>query len=48
MSHSDNLYDAQGLIYDIPTNQFVTGWIAALIASLLGAGDEVERILEEE
>jgi len=24
------------------------GWISALIASLFGAGDEVEKILEEE
>jgi hypothetical protein len=40
--------DAQGLIYDIPTNQFVAGWISAIIASLFGAGEEVERILEEE
>jgi len=26
----------------------MTGWISALIASLFGAGDEVEKILEEE
>jgi len=24
------------------------GWISSLIASLFGAGDEVEKILEEE
>jgi len=26
----------------------MAGWISALIASLFGAGEEVERILEEE
>jgi len=26
----------------------MTGWISALIASLFGAGKEVEKILEEE
>jgi len=26
----------------------MTGWIPALIASLFGAGEEVEKILEEE
>jgi len=26
----------------------MAGWISALIASLFGAGDEAERILEEE
>jgi len=26
----------------------VPGWISAIIASLFGAGEEVERILEEE
>jgi len=26
----------------------MTGWISALIASLFGAGEEVEKILEEE
>jgi len=26
----------------------MTGWFSALIASLLGAGDEIKRILEEE
>jgi len=26
----------------------VAWWISAIIASLFGAGDEVERILEEE
>lgn len=29
-------------------NLIDTGWISALIASLFGAGDEVEEILEEE
>jgi len=26
----------------------MSGWISALIASLFGAGEEVEKILEEE
>jgi len=26
----------------------MAGWISALIASLFGAGEEVEKILEEE
>jgi len=26
----------------------MTGWVSALIASLFGAGEEVEKILEEE
>jgi len=26
----------------------MTGWIAALISSIFGAGEEVENILEEE
>jgi len=26
----------------------MTGWITALVASLFGAGEEVEKILEEE
>jgi len=26
----------------------MAGWIAAIIASLFGAGEEVEKILEEE
>jgi len=26
----------------------MTGWISALVASLFGAGEEVEKILEEE
>jgi len=26
----------------------MTGWISALIASLFGAGEEFEKILEEE
>jgi len=37
-----------GLIYAIPLNLFVAGLISAIIASLFGAGEEVERILEEE
>ena len=40
--------EPQGLIYNVLTNQFVVGWISAIIASLFGAGEEVERILEEE
>ncbi len=32
----------------MPKNQFVSGWISAIIASIFGAGEEVERILEEE
>jgi len=26
----------------------MTGWISALISSIFGAGEEVEKILEEE
>jgi hypothetical protein len=37
-----------GLIYVITPNLLVTGWISAIIASLFGAGEEVEHILEEE
>ncbi len=40
--------DSQGLFTTIVYFLSMAGWISALISSIFGAGEEVEKILEEE
>ncbi|MDA9722657.1 hypothetical protein N9U53_01030 [Euryarchaeota archaeon] len=45
----DKIYpDSREFNYLIAPLLLMPEWISALIASLFGAGDEVERILEDE